>query len=338
MSSTPPPATPSSIEGLVLPWPDEGKPWDGQPMARIGLRMEFFFQGQSAPARRALLEIVEQYAAAAGGALRRYIVEGDRRHRTLAPGQALDLSRLRDRVDKPDADWAIDLSAEPGIQHPSHWSLATLASARGTLLLHFPLSAFEQSAPGTFRGLFARWCRALEVSHAYAGLGFVLPVEVGNNDAALRRIGPWAQRFVGLDTDLAATTALWCRDGIRCINWLTAVNGTWLERAGGAAGVLAGAGAAVTALDYGRGSIFVAGASPQIGDASVGQVPADYVALGAALKPLRAAYPSTIFNAPPGYHVPDGYTAQLGWSAAKPHELADALYAQRWLARFDGAA
>ncbi|MFN7572604.1 MAG: hypothetical protein ACK5TK_14320, partial [Betaproteobacteria bacterium] len=59
--------------------------------------------------------------------------------------------------------------------------------------------------------------------------GFVLPVEVGNQAAAMRRIGPYAMRFVALDTDLPTTTKLWCRDGIRCGYWLTAVSESLLE-------------------------------------------------------------------------------------------------------------
>jgi hypothetical protein len=328
---------PKSLEALSLPWPDEGKPWDGQPMARVGLRMEFFFRGREPDARRALLQIVEQYIAASSGSTRRYFIDGDRRHRAIAAGRPLDLDRLRERVEKADMDWSIDLSAEPEIQHPSHWSLATLASDRGTLVMYFPLMAFENAAPNTFRHLFSRWCSVLNVSQAYAGLGFVLPVEIGNDDAAVRRIGPWAYRFTGLDTDLAVTTALWCRDGIRCVNWLTAVNSKWLERIGGEPAVLALAGETVSAMPYSQGSIFVAGAAPQIGDTDAGIVPADYIALGRALKPLRAPYPSTIFNAPPGYEAPPGFTARLGWGEAKEHELADVHYAQRWLARFDGA-
>jgi hypothetical protein len=336
---SPAPAAPSpeSLESLVLPWPDEGRSWDGQPMARIGLRMEFFFGGREAAVRRALLQIVEQYAAAAGGAIRRYFIDGDRQHRLLAPGQPLDLERLRQRVDQPGADWSINLSAEPDVRHPSPWSLATLASDRGTLVMYFPLGAFANAAPGAFRALFARWCSALHARHAYAGFGFVLPVEVGNQDSALRRIGPWAQRFVGLDTDLPVTTALWCREGIRCVNWLTAINAKWLERVGGADAVLQRADdAAVSALPYAEGSIFAAGPAPQIADAEAGLFPADFQALGRVLAPLRSPYPGTIFDAPPGYEAPHGFTGKLGWRDARADELADLHYGQRWLARFDG--
>jgi hypothetical protein len=330
--------SPRYLERCFIPWPSPGKPWDGWPMAKFGLRMVFYFgNAHEAPVRRALLSIVEQYWAAAREPIRRYAIAEDKRERYLAPGEAPDLTRLRERIGQPDSDWSIDLSAEREIQYASHWSLAALSVIEnGYLVLYFPFSFFEGAPRYALRDLFQRWCSALKVHQAYGGMGFVLPVEVGNQAAALRRIGPYAMRFVALDTDLPTTTKLWCRDGIRCVNWLTAVSERLLEKIGGAEAVWQRAGPTVSSLPYDGGTIFVAGPHPQMGDAEQGVIPREYVALGRALKPLRAAHPSTIFNAPEGYEAPPGYRAPLGWGQAKPHQLANAHYAQRWLARFDG--
>ncbi|MFN7571116.1 MAG: type VI immunity family protein, partial [Betaproteobacteria bacterium] len=211
--------SPRYLERCFIPWPDENdERYDGWPMAKFGLRMVFYFDNaHEAPVRRALLTIVEQYLAAARQPIRRYAVAEDKRERYLAPGEAPDLTRLRERIGQPDSDWSINLSAERETRHPSHWSLLTLSAIKGGyLVVHFPFSFFEGAPRYALRDLFQRWCSALKVRQAYGGMGFVLPVEVGNQAAAMRRIGPYAMRFVALDTDLPTTTKLWCRDGIRC--------------------------------------------------------------------------------------------------------------------------
>jgi len=333
--------SPQYLKRSFFPWPHENDATDeaysGQPMARIGLRMSFYFRdADTSEIRDVLTTIVEQYIEAADGRIRRYIMDGDKRQRFATESELPDIALIRQRASDLRDGWSINLSAETESQYASPWSLATLADGTGYLLVHFPLTYFVGGQPGSMRTLFQRWCSALKVEHAYGGLGFILPTESGNIRSAMRRIGPYAMRFVGLDADLPSTTLDWCRNGIRCVNWLTAVNSSLLERVGGEAAVLKQAGPPVTAMPYANGSIFVAGESPEIGDAEAGIIPAAYVAIGRALRPIRAEYPNSIFTPPPGYEAPPGYTARFGWGMAKPHELALAHYAQRWLARFDG--
>ena len=327
------------LERCFVPWSSPGRDWDGQPMARIGVRLVFYFRnGENPEVRGALLTIIERYLRATQQPIRRYGLPDEKRYRLPADGEAVDLSLLRERVDRPAEQWSLDISAEREEAHASHWSLLTLADRGGLsyFVVYFPFSFFEGAQRFSLRTIFQRFCSALKVDQAYGGMGFVLPVEIGDQRAAIRRIGPYAMTFTGLDVDLPTSTSIHCNDGIRCINWLTAVNSRLLERVGGAEAVQAKAGRAITTLPYDNGTIFVAGATPQIGDAEAGVIATDFIALGRALKPLRSPYPSTIFEAPPGYILPPGYTAKLGWGDAKPHQLADALFAQRWLARFDG--
>ena len=68
---------------------------------------------------------------------------------------------------------------------------------------------------------------------------------------------------------------------------------------GRAEAVVRQAGPAITTLPYTKGTIFVAGSAPEIGDTEQGLVPQAYVALGRALKPLRAEYPDTISTSRP---------------------------------------
>lgn len=322
--------TPAEFEQAFLPWPDreDPSPWTGQPMARFGLRMSFFFRRLGEPdTRQTLLRLLEQYLQTAGNRIRIYTFSGNKRPRTVPAGQTLDLAPLRAQLTKQDFHWDVS-GSEANIA--DHWSMCCRSGLinytdfeLGYLLVHLPFTALEGAPPGSFRTLFRTWCAALAVEHAYAGMGFVLPVAVGSLDSALRRIGQEAMRFVGLDVENPSFTSIKCREGIRCVNWLTAVSHRLLDRVGGSQNVAAAAGPNIVVHDYGYGSIFQAGALPQIGDATRNLIPADYVAIGRALKPLRANYTTSIFRAPPGYEAPPG-------------ENPNYHFSQRWLARFDG--
>jgi hypothetical protein len=324
------------IDNITLAWPDEGKAWSGLPMARVGLRAVFYVGNcYSKEMRQQLMALVDEYLAMAGGRIRAYQRAGDRRRLTASPTKPVDLDRLRERVTNFQTDWAIEASAEEDINVASHWSLVTVADDAGFFLVHFPLAAFKAGAKETFRTWFQRWCNALNVEHAYAGLGFVLPVGGTSMYAALKQLGPVATRFVGLDLDYPVSVANRCREGIRTVNWLTAVDDRRLGKVGGAQTVLNVAGPEVSSLKYSKGTIFVAGEAPEIGDREAGKVPAAYGQLGRAVAPVRAPIPEIWFTPPEGYEVPPGFTSKSGWRDAEPEELPALHYLQTWLARFD---
>jgi hypothetical protein len=153
--------------------------------------------------------------------------------------------------------------------------------------------------------------------------------------AALKRLGPLATRFMGLDLDYPGSVGVRCRDGIRTVNWLTAIDEKWLARVGGAQTVLNVAGPEVTAMPYSKGTIFVAGQAPEIGDTESGKRPLAYAQLGRAVAPLRSDIPEMWFTPPAGYEAPDGFTSKSGWRDAEPDELPALHYLKTWLARFD---
>ncbi len=324
------------FDNITIPWPDEGKPRDGRPMARVGLRAAFYLGDcYSKEARAPLLAIVDEYLAMAGGRIRAYQRAGDRRRMSAGPDKAVDLERLRERVVNFKTDWAIEASGEEDVDVASHWSLFAAADDMGSLLVHFPLTAFKAGAPETFRQLFQRWCSALNVQHAYAGLGLVLPVGGTSMFAAIKQLGPVATRFIGLDLDYPNTIARRCRDGIRTVNWLTAIDEKRLDRAGGAQRILKLAGPEVTSMPYNRGTIFVAGQAPEIGDKEAGKFPQAYAQLGRLVAPLRSDIPEIWFTPPEGYMAPPGFTSKSGWSDAEPEELPALHYLKTYLARFD---
>jgi len=327
----------SDFDKLSLPWPAEGNAWDGLPMARVGLRAALYFgDGYGAGKRQALMNIIERYVAFAGGRIRAYQRAGDWRRQEASDGLPVDLAPLRAAVDTPGAGFAIEMSAEADVAVASHWSMVTVANANGYLLLHFPVAAFEGAAPHTFRNLFQKWCSDLNALHAYAGLGLVLPVGGLSLGAALSRCGPYLRRFVGLDADDPVSTALWCREGIRTVNWLTAIDSKLLSKVGGEAEVLRVAGKEVEAEPYSNGTVFISGVSAQLGDAQGGVFPTAFSALGRAVAPLRVDIPNAWLEAPADYHAPPGFSSKSGWGEAEPEELSSLHYTKSWMARFDG--
>ena len=326
----------SDFDKVSFAWPAEGAQWDGLPMARLGLRTAFYFgDGYGPEVRQALMTIIEQYVAFSDGRVQAYQRAGDRRRKRASPTAPVDLTTLQDSVQKLGAPFGIEMSAEPDPAVASHWSMVTVAAEASYLLMHFPLSAFEGAPPHSFRNLFQKWCSELNVLHAYAGLGLVLPVGGRSYHEALRRCGPYLTRFVGLDADYPGSTAMWCRDGIRTVNWLTAINGDLLNKIGDTASVLRTAGADVQAMPYSNGSIFVAGASAQLGDVAQDNFPSAYAALGSAVAALRSDIPNACLDAPTGYEAPAGFTSKSGWKDAEHEELASLHYTKTWMARFD---
>lgn len=322
------------IDAFTIPWPEIGK---DDPMARIGLRAEFIFRDGYTKARRhALLTIVEQYVDFAGDRLRLYQLAGQRKPVQASPETPVDLAPLRELSQSANKGWSIFVSGEPAIGAASHWSLVGVASDDGYLLLHFPLQAFEHAAPHAFSTLFQKWCSELAVEQAYAGLGLVLPTGGMAMGSAIDRCGPYATRFIGLDVDLPGSTARSCTSGIRCINWLTAVNTAWLERAGGTASVLRVAGGSVTSMAYVGGTIFIAGEAPQVGDSEQGLVPEAYMALGRAVAPIRSEYRERLFRPPEGYRAPPNFTASYAERRVEPEQLPGLHYTREWIRRFDG--
>ncbi len=325
--------TPQDIDAFQIPWPDETP----DPMGLIGLRVSLYFSGgHEIATRQALMRIIDQYVDFSGGRIQLYQEAGDRRFRSASAASPVDLSSSRAAAQARMTPLGLFLSGSEDVGKASHWSLVSIATYDGYLLMHFPLAAFEGAQPHTFRKLFQQWCTELNVQHAYAGLGVVLPTGGRAMHAAIKHCTPVVSRFIGLDLDYPNATGRSCKNGIRCINWLSAINSKWLEKVHGAETVLRIAGTSVSSMPYGSGTIFIAGEAPQIGDVEKNLLPQEYMALGRAVAPLRVDYKDWLFEPPPGFTAPDGFTASFIPGRVEHEDLARYYYTQQWMARFDG--
>ena len=299
----------------------------GNPAARLGLTMSFYFGAPGTPARRrALVHCVEQYLQQARGMLRVYRVCGDRRYRQLKPNDTPDMNLVISKSKENSPFWFEASGAErDGISH--NWSIGALArnieraTYLGYMILSYPLSIMQTSGWSlqAFVQQFVSFCDALQVEHAYGGLGLVLPFDAGGTRAARRLIGPIAIRCPGLDVDDPTGIIIHCEEGIKSVNFLTAVSDRLLARVDGAESMAAKAGPGITMYRYSTGAVFQAGPTPEVGydpHAHEGKPPEHYVALGRVLKPIRAPYHDTMI-----------YDLSGGDNKA---------FTQRWLARFDG--
>ena len=292
---------------------------DGNPAARMGLTMTFYFGAPGEPGKRqALVNCINHYLQQAEGHLRSYAVMGDKRFRKLRPGDTPDQELLKKMLDV-ETVFQFEAGGENEGNAYSWASVAlaeevTYANYLGYLLLTYPASILDQIGVQGFAQQFVTMCNQLKVEHAYAGLGFVFPFDVGGSNAAQDVIGDALMHYPGLDAYDLSGVKIHCRNGIKSINFLTAVSHRLLAKAGGTDAVLANAGSQVLSCPYSNGTVFQAGHEPQIG--APDQPPEDYVALGRALKAARAPFEDSMFDDPAGQD--------------------DEAFTQRWLARFDG--
>ena len=297
---------------------------DGDPAARLGLTMSFYVSHpDNLERRRTLAHCIKQYLQQVEGQLRIYTTTKYRTFHTLKPGENVDPALVDEMVDNNNyLDFEASGAEREGISHS--WSIRAYADndnspgALGYLWLTYPLSILQtdEAPPRIFTGQFVSLCNALQVEHAYGGLGLILPFDVGGMSAALQVVGAVAMRFPGLDVDDLTGVIIHCEQGIKAVNFLTAVSDRLLAKVGGAEAVVAQAGQGIEMHRYSTGAVFQAGPVPQLGDSQQGLIPDRYVALGRVLKPLRAPYPDTLLDDPAGKD--------------------NKAFTQRWLARFDG--
>lgn len=295
---------------------------NGNPAAVLGFSMAFYFGSPGKRERRlALVNAIQNYCALAKDAktqFTQYAISGDKRDRVLKAGEQPDLTLLHPMIDdKPDFIFELG-SASDGIA--SHWSAVAMAlkvmreNCLGYLLLTYPLSVLEQLGTDGFIRQFATYCNDLEVEHAYAGFSAIFPFDVGGMKAARRISGNILASYPGMEAYNLNATASGFENGIKSINFLTAVSHRLLEKAGGTQAVLANLDPQIWQCEYSNGIIFQAGQKPELG--SPNQLPPAYVALGKALKPVRADFNKTMFYDPEGED--------------------NRAFSQRWLSRFDG--
>ncbi|WP_395855941.1 type VI immunity family protein [Cystobacter fuscus] len=205
----------------------------------------------------------------------------------------------------------------------SHFSITALGppsregeslGALGYLSFCFPLTWFTDRSPG-FPGVLFDFCRELEPTHGYGGIGFERSPNRFLAEGHETKEYELAMRFPGLEVDYPLAHSLWLKDAIKGGNWLTVLESRWVSELGGLETLRAALPAPFDFHEYKGGVMIQAGSRPQMGDRLKGFEPLHYHLLAKVLRPLRT-------KVHPSIHSPGA-----GRFDRKAFEA--------WLARFD---
>ena len=171
----------------------------------------------------------------------------------------------------------------------SHFEIKGLSSATWKPIPSYfrfavPITYFSDREDH-FIDVVKQLCQFLSPIHGYAGLGLI----ESPNGTIAQEVEPlvysMAQRFEGLEVDRPHSHALFIKDGIKSINWLTIVGPTLVEKIGGANELVKRLGDD-NIMDLANCLIVKASEKPQLGDANQQIRVDDYRKVAKVLKPI----------------------------------------------------
>ena len=184
--------------------------------------------------------------------------------------------------------------------------------------LSVPVAWAAQHKPGALQNLFSELCNILQPLHGYAGLGVIHNPNPYIAKGAMKYVVPLARRFPGLELDYPLHHYDRLSEGIKGVNWLTAVHDTLLTHIGGKDTVSKRAETeGLSCREYDEGLIIQAGDTPQFGDFERDDIPEYYVKAHNLLKAVQADYKGKILVG----DIP---------------EIDKEVFSKAWFKRFEG--
>lgn len=295
--------------------------------SRLGGLASFYFTDGWEPAtRHALMSILEDYLGLFGDRIARFKLAQEKQMR-LYPGQGIPAQyRNAALIGDVDALFYIHMMSEgDGESDPRRLRFLAFGNPvdrlpRGRplsgLKLHMP-TALLLDTPDEAVRLLTEWAGRLPIAHGTVGLAALS--EPGTEDQGAWW-WPWLEAYPGLDYDAMGsywselrrdTAQLWRP---RATNWLTFLGPRAVE-------ALGGRGAVATALDRtvdlsaaGGALVLRASASPVLGSAATGGIPAGWRSVARLIRPIRfEAYSRSVIRFPdrPDHSARD--TAMMAW-------------------------
>jgi hypothetical protein len=246
---------------------------------------------------------------------------------------AYDKARpLRDMMSRLDADDHVGFAyiggqkphdASPWLFYVSglrRWEAKLGWKGLDSLEFSLPRSVID-AHPRLFQQLFTDFARRLAAAHGHAGFAFNLSAVRWEENEATEAV--MVSKMAGLD---AGTSTLVARHGktgivdhIKTVGWLTAINASMVDAAGGIETLRSELPRDWFAkYDYGTGLVIQAGPEPEIAPVELDPKPAIYVLPNMALQTIRVRHIDSLHSYP---------------KEGEPR-LAGAA-AERWLRRFD---
>ena len=266
---------------------------DGKLIVAHVMGMNIFAKPPLTACRDAVREIYLEWLGLRGAdSFTFYATETMSKHRKVT-GKTLDMLPAWLDADPPRDFLTIDLNAAASFDAESETrifihSYEAKARAKGgtegsILRLTLPRDRLPISE---FRDRFVSAVERLPLVSAAAGEALVTSkykqrdAETEAWKASMRH--PGADIYAGLIDGYATGV-----DGLKTVNWLTAINGEMVAALGGRAAIAAALPGAVTLIPIGDGLVLQAGPEPRLGDVNRGDTLPLYRAVDAALKPLR---------------------------------------------------
>jgi len=176
----------------------------------------------------------------------------------------------------------------------------TKAKKIGFLTASVPFAFLEQQPPGFFKQMVHQWCQRLRPLHGYAGIYTAFSIEQGAAMGSEPLVYPLLKRFPGIEFDASAVVSIFFKQGIKGVNWLTALSDKYVEKLGGLDALKSGLDETCPLHTYPGGVIIQAGPYPQLGDQEQGIKLKEYQKVYRLVKPVQEDYKSSIIDTPEG--------------------------------------
>jgi Protein of unknown function (DUF3396) len=267
-----------------------------QSRVSIGLATSLFFEQCQDDSLPNIPWIFEDYAAAVGNRLTWWVDDDRGRPARVTERQlAYPRTRLSVPLSNRSVSWSVHAGKDPKDASPTSF-YATLRARKSDIGndgdLHGLFASVEPAElPVDAATLLARtlsWTRRVKVTHGNAGFAFVRSAWSSEANASKPYVFAASKRYRGIDVLDTGGTASRCKDGIKCVNWLTIVQNAWLDRLGGLDAVRAKLSSAIKVHEILDGALFQAGSLPLVGDINVGEDLSAYHEIGRVLRPIRS--------------------------------------------------
>lgn len=146
--------------------------------------------------------------------------------------------------------------------------------------------------PQAFIEMIIEWCETLGSVHGSAGAGLIFD-QSGASKRVYQQGAPIANRFPGLDYPnspyfgLNSSKGKAQKRGIRCVNWLTVFDNSYIAELGGLKNIREGLDNDILVHEFNGGAVIQAGELPEIGDVDHGIWPEAYRKVNNVIKPIR---------------------------------------------------
>jgi hypothetical protein len=214
-------------------------------------------------ADRVVLGVLEDYLDCYGAHLRTFSEADTGNHKYSERGRGY----ARRRVSRPHRNAVlVAATSARDVFHAGSWHVDALFETERRYLSGIGWSLGGDAQPRELRDRFLEACGIGRCFHGVAGYGIVLPIDPSAvQNAGATSLG-LASRFAGLDMLDVDWVARGATEGIKCVNWLTAIDESLLERVGGRDNLRRQFGPSITCYDLPHGLVIQAGDQPVIGD------------------------------------------------------------------------